>query len=138
MSMDAKLKHLEMIQNVISRMAGNLFYLKGWTITLVAALFALATTKDANPLYSIVAFVPVYVFWILDGYFLSLERSFRGLYDEVRKLDPKNIDFSMNPSKYQAYPENSWLASMCRPSLVWFYLPLVIAIDLLMWKLLTT
>jgi hypothetical protein len=135
--MEAKLKYLEMIQNVISRMAGNLFYLKGWTITLVTALFALATTKDANPAYSIVAFVPVYVFWILDGYFLSLERSFRSLYDDVRKLDPKDIDFSMNPSKYQAYPENSLMTSMCRPALVGFYLPLLIATDLLMWKLLT-
>ena len=136
--MDAKLKHLELIQNVISRMAGNLFYLKGWTITLVTALFALATTKGANPLYPIIAFLPVCVFWILDGYFLSLERSFRALYDEVRKRDPTDIDFSMNPSKYQTDPENSWITSMCRPALVWFYLPLIIAMLLLMWKLLTT
>jgi hypothetical protein len=46
--MENKRKHLEMIQGVINRMARNLFFLKGWTTTLIAALFALAA-KDANP-----------------------------------------------------------------------------------------
>ena len=40
-----KLKHLEFIQAAINRMAGNLFMLKGWSVTLIAALFALAA-KD--------------------------------------------------------------------------------------------
>ena len=40
--MEKKLKHLEFIQGAVGRMASNLFLLKGWTITLIAALFALA------------------------------------------------------------------------------------------------
>ena len=43
-----KHKHLEFVQAAVNRMAGNLFLLKGWSITLIAALFALAA-KDANP-----------------------------------------------------------------------------------------
>ena len=39
--MNNKLKHLEFIQRVINRMASNLFFLRGWTVTLIAALFAL-------------------------------------------------------------------------------------------------
>jgi len=39
--MENKRKHLEFIQGVITRMAGNLFFLRGWTITLLAALLAL-------------------------------------------------------------------------------------------------
>ncbi|MEN9881470.1 MAG: hypothetical protein RLZZ308_653 [Candidatus Parcubacteria bacterium] len=35
-----KRKYLEFIQNAISRMSSNLFYLKGWTITLIAGLYA--------------------------------------------------------------------------------------------------
>lgn len=136
--MTAKLKHLEMIQGVITRMAGNLFFLKGWSITLVVGLFALAASKDGNPAYSIVAFLPVFVFFILDGYFLSMERSFRDLYDDVRKRDPKDIDFAMNPAPYKkANPRNGWIASLCSPTLLWFYLPTVIAMLLLMWKLYT-
>ena len=136
--MEAKIRHLEMIQTVIARMASNLFFLKGWSITLVVGLFALAASKGANPLFSIVAFLPVFVFWILDGYFLSMERSFRGLYDDVRKRDPKDIDFAMNPAPYKAAdPRNGWIASLCSQTLLWFYTPIVVAMLLLMWKLLT-
>ncbi len=34
-------KHLEFLQAVITRMAGNSFLIKGWSVTLVAALLAL-------------------------------------------------------------------------------------------------
>jgi len=32
-------KHLELIQAVITRMAGNSFLIRGWSVTLVSALF---------------------------------------------------------------------------------------------------
>jgi len=83
MALENKLKHLEFIQSVISRMSGNSFLLKGWSVTLVAALFALAA-KDSDRKYIVVAYFPVLVFWILDAYFLSQERLFRNLYDSVR------------------------------------------------------
>lgn len=44
---EKKLKHLEFLQNVITRMNSNSFMIKGWAITLVSALFVLAA-KDAN------------------------------------------------------------------------------------------
>ena len=34
--MENKRAHLEMIQAVITRMAGNSFLIKGWSVTLVA------------------------------------------------------------------------------------------------------
>lgn len=38
--MDNKLKHLELIQGVINRMASNSFKLKGWAVTLASGIFA--------------------------------------------------------------------------------------------------
>ena len=35
--MESKIAHLEMVQAVITRMAGNSFLIKGWSVTLVAA-----------------------------------------------------------------------------------------------------
>ena len=64
--MENKRKHLELIQNVISRMAKNSFMLKGWAVTLVAGIFALSG-KDTNKLYFLVAYIPVIVFWGLDA-----------------------------------------------------------------------
>ena len=95
--MEAKLKHLEIIQGVINRMANNAFLLKGWTVVLVSALFALAA-KDSNKLYIYLAYFPTIAFWILDGYFLWQERLYRKLYDKVRKMSPSDIDFSMDTS----------------------------------------
>lgn len=59
--MDNKINHLQMIQGVISRMTSNSFSLKGWAVTLVAGIFALAS-KDADKMYFIVAYIPIVVF----------------------------------------------------------------------------
>jgi hypothetical protein len=122
--MENKRKHLEFIQGAINRMAGNLFFLRGWTITLIAALFAFFV-KDANTDFIFVVYFPVIIFWILDGYFLSQERLFRALYNHVRKLDEKEIDFSMNTSEYNEDKRNGWIYSMFSSTLLLFYLPLV-------------
>lgn len=129
--MENKRQHLEMIQGVINRMAGNLFFLKGWAITLIAALLALSA-KDTNPKYIFIAYLPVIIFWILDGYFLSQERLFRDLYDDVRKLDEKDIDFSMDTRKHKKNKRNGWLRSMFSPTLLWFYLSLIVVMLFIM------
>jgi len=118
--MDNKRKHLEFLQGAINRMAGNLFLLKGWTITLIAALFALSA-KDSNKAYVLVAYFPALVFWILDGYFLSQERRFRALYDHVRKLDDGQIDFSMDTAPFKNQPRNTWAGAMLSATLVTYY-----------------
>jgi hypothetical protein len=95
--MEAKFKHLEFIQGVINRMGFNSFILKGWTITLVAALFALAQ-KETNSVSMCLAYFPTVIFWLLDSYYLWQERLFRKLYDKVRLMNESQIDFSMNTS----------------------------------------
>lgn len=130
--MENKQKHLEFIQAVINRMAGNSFLLKGWAITLVAALFALSA-KDTNQSYIFIAYFPVIIFWILDGYFLSQERLFRNLYNHVRKLDEKEIDFSMDTSEYRKEKKNSWLYSIFSVTLRFFYISLVVVMLLVLY-----
>ena len=79
--MDNKIKHLEMIEAIIERMANNSFLLKGWAITLVVALFALAD-KQYEQRYILIAFLPIIFFWFLDSYYLSLEKKYRELYGD--------------------------------------------------------
>ncbi len=126
--MENKRKHLEMIQAVISRMAGNLFFLRGWTITLITGIFAIALSKDASKGYFLLAYFLLAVFWVLDGFFLSQERRFRSLYDHVRKLDENEIDFSMNTRNYKSRWRNRWFGAMVSSTLLWFYVPLALAI----------
>ena len=132
--MENKRKHLEFIQGTINRMTGHLIFLRGWTITLIAALLALFV-KVTNHNYIYVVYFPVIIFWILDGYFLSQERLFRALYDHVRKLGEKKIDFSMDTSEFKQDKKNSWVFSIFSSTLLFFYLPLL-AIVLLITHLL--
>jgi hypothetical protein len=98
--MESKIAHLEMIQGVINRMAGNSFLIKGWSVTMVSALFALAAA-GSNPLFAYLAYFPALAFWALDAYFLRQERLFRKLYHHVRALPETAIDFSMNTSPFE-------------------------------------
>ena len=127
-----KHKHLEFIQAAVNRMAGNLFLLKGWSITLTAALFALAA-KDANKSYVLIAYFPLLIFWCLDGYFLSQERRFRALYDQVRKLDDSEIDFSMDTRPFNDDPRKSWVGAFLSHTLVIYYAGLAIVMLVLMY-----
>jgi hypothetical protein len=87
------------LQATIARMGQNSFLVKGWSTTLVAALFALAA-KDSNPNYGFIAFSSIPVFWWLDGLFLATEKRFRELYDQVSRKDEAQIDFTMDPLEF--------------------------------------
>jgi len=129
--MENKLKHLELIQNIISRMASNSFLLKGWSVTLVSALFALAA-KDQHLAFVYLAYFPAIAFWILDGYFLWQERLFRALYDQVRiETDDKKIDFSMN-TKHLLKNVSSWIEIMFSSTLLIFHGAIIVSIILVM------
>ncbi len=124
--MEEKLKHLELVQGVISRMASNSFMLKGWAVTLVAGIFALAA-KDADRLYFIVAYIPILIFWGLDSYYLLQERLYRSLYDKVRNTQSDKIDFSLKAT-YEEFCSKKNCYSNCFLSVteLGFYFPLAI------------
>lgn len=124
--MENKRKHLEFIQNIISRMAGNLFFLRGWTITLIAALLALFARGNNSNYIIYFLIVLTLVFWVLDGYFLSQEHLYRDLYNHVRKLKEEEIDFSMDTSEYKKFKKSTLIYSMFSSTLLVFYLPLII------------
>jgi len=116
------IKHLEFIQNVITRMGGNSFLVKGWMITLVSALFALAS-KDADSRYSVITCLVIPAFWLLDAYYLSRERQYRGLYDVVRFRSATH--FSMDTRKH-AKEKNTWVRSFFSATLLAFYVPVIL------------
>lgn len=117
--MESKFKHLEFIQSVLNRFNGNCFLIKGWCVTLVAALFALAA-KDANERYLLITYIATIVFWVLDAYYLSQERQYRQLYEEVSQRQPDQIDFNMNASRY-CKGKCTWLSSSIAKTLLIFY-----------------
>ena len=127
---DQKQKHLEMIQSVTTRMATNSFMIKGWSITLVSALFALAA-KDADNRYVLISYFPIAMFWFLDGYFLFQERAFRKLYDLVRMNQSSTSDFSMDTSNLNT-GDATWSASIISRTLRIFYGTMLLTICIIM------
>lgn len=122
--MEKKLKHLEFLQLVITRMNVNSFLIKGWTVTLVAALFAFAA-KDTNIKYVLITYISTPLFWYLDGYYLSIERQYRDLYNVVKDKDESQIDFDLNASSFNS-AKNTWYSCMFSKTLFIFYGTLIL------------
>ena len=72
--------HLTIMQGVIQRMAESGRSCKVWCVTLVAATLVLVA-RTGEPRHALVALAPTVLFYLLDAYYLTLERRFRNSYD---------------------------------------------------------
>lgn len=72
--------HLNVTECVIQRMASNSASCKAWCITLVSAILVIVADKG-KPQYALIAIIPTVLFFILDAYYLALERMFRQAYN---------------------------------------------------------
>lgn len=90
---EARIRHLELVQGVISRLGTNSFLVKGWAITVSGAFLGFAITEKKWGL-AVISLQTTVLFWGLDAYFLRAERLFRALHDEVltEKVPPFSMD----------------------------------------------
>jgi hypothetical protein len=100
-------------------MAANSFVLKGWSVTLVTGLFALAADGGRGE-YAALGLVPAVSFWWLDAYYLRLERLFRKLHDDVRHGGLASDLYSMSVAKYDR-DVASTARIMWSPSVRWLH-----------------
>lgn len=133
-------KEVEIIQGIINRMAYNSFLIKGWTITLVVGTLLLKGDK-----YQVlIAFIPLICFWILDAYFLRMERLYRKLYEWVinNRLKTEEYLFNMDVSRFEkevdSLPKTMFWKPMGKkvPTLLIFYGTIAILIIIYLFILL--
>ena len=72
---EAVIKHIELYQGIITRMAGNSAACKTWGIPLIAALLGFVI-EDKNYYLALLALLTIPVLYFLDSYYLMLENSF--------------------------------------------------------------
>ena len=127
-SEESKIRHLEAIQAVISRMANTSLAIKFLTGTITSAIIVnLSNINTSVPCWMLLAGVlPGLIFCVLDAMYLRQEQMFRKLYDAAR-LGKVNDPFSMNFIKYGGHPP-SLFKIICSWSVIWFYFVNVVAV----------
>lgn len=111
-------KEVDIIEDIVRRMAYNSFLIKGWTITLVVITLLL----KGIPIQTFIAFIPLLTFWFLDAYYLQQERLYRRLYVWVcvNRMNTSDHLLSMNAYRF-ATEEKSKFQIMFSISLLPFY-----------------
>lgn len=121
--MEDRRLYLELIQAIITRMNNNSFLIKGWAITLITGIFAVAISSGKYDIFYLSFFI-VLMFWFLDGYYLYQERLYRGLYNHVR-LNKAAANYDLDARLYKS-KKNSWLYSTFSLTLFVFYCSLLL------------
>lgn len=123
--MDLRVKQLEMIQALVTRMANYSASVKGYCLTLVVAIVGASVTLKCYGVLP-VALMVVVVLALLDGRYLQNERRFRAKFDVVRSGDWGGMpNFDVAPVGAASHPFWEVILSW---SIVWFYGTLLICI----------
>jgi hypothetical protein len=118
---DLRARHLELIQAVISRLAGNASTLKNYAVTLATAVCGLAVALKEPSVMALVL-LPIFALALLDGKYLYLERRFRRLYEQVRsEMWASMPTFGMDTSTITGV---DFLGTLFSWSVLGFYFPL--------------
>src|SRR5215467_10173513 len=74
--------HLNMLQAIVTRLAGNSAQCKTWCVTIVSALFGLAGATKSGRI-AVAAIIPILVFGFVDAAYLANEKAYRDLYNRI-------------------------------------------------------
>lgn len=115
---EVQFREINLIQDVIKRMANNSFLIKGWAVTLVVITMLLRGTNTQI----LIAFIPVIAFWILDAYYVRQERMYRELYKWVitNRLSSNEHMYDLNARRFEN-DVDSIPATMISITLLCFY-----------------
>lgn len=117
-----------MIQDIVDRHARSSFLLKGWSVTLISAVYLLATRSEYPATAMAIAVLPSLSFWGLDAYYLRQERLFRALYDHVRQAEePCGGRFTLDTRPYHDAVQK-WHRTIFSCSIMCFHLTIFISI----------
>ncbi len=102
--------HLNMLQAVIARLAGNSVQCKTWCLAIVSALFGFAGAMKSDAILA-AAIIPIAIFGLVDAAYLAQEKAYRELFnslaDKIRNntyslLDSFNLKAPANGGHYIA------------------------------------
>lgn len=130
-----KLGYLQLIQEPICRMSTISAIFKGFAATIVAGISGISY-EDVDIVVLGLSFLPVFIFTIIDIYYLSLERKFRFLYNEVAN-DRRNIDYSLKITltKEESKTAKATIWECIKSPSIWLFYPILIIILIIVFVL---
>ncbi len=110
-------------------MASNSSSCKTWCITIVSAILVANADKKV-PDNTVICFIPILLFFMLDTYYLALEKGFRNIYTSfVDKLHSHNLlSTDLYVIKLEDTTINLFIGSLKSFSIMPFYLILAIMV----------
>lgn len=135
----AKVAALTNLQSIITRMASNSQLMKTWAITIVTGFIAIKSTLGGLGCLSyVVPLLLCFCFSYLDSYYLSQERIFRCVYNELASIvvgsSHNYLNFSPEVKKHKDEEKNSVRNCYKSPSILYFYAPLAFISTIILMK----
>jgi len=122
-----RIAHLAMLQGVIARMGSNSFTLKALAATFgSAAIAVMASAQKPSPHYAVAAVVPIVIFWLMDAQYLRYERSYRKLFERVRRGEEVEA-YDLNAEPFMSETGHV-LKLAVTGSVAWFYVAILISL----------
>lgn len=127
----AKVASLTNLQSIITRMGSNSQLMKTWVITVVTGFIAIKTAIGGLGFFSyLVPMLVCFIFSYLDSYYLSQERIFRHVYNDIASIlvggECNYFDLKDKIEKQLINKDNSIIVCYKSNSIMFFYIPLVI------------
>jgi hypothetical protein len=125
---ELRIKELEMVQAIITRLAGYGAVIKNWCITVTTGVCGFAISQH-KPAVILLAFLPIIVFSILDAEYLRAERRYRAVFNRLRSEDWNDMPTfdlraaAASPIEF-ANAYGSW-------SILSFYLPIALGVAIM-------
>lgn len=116
-----------MLQGIIARMGSNSFTLKALSATFgSAAIAVMATAQNPSSHYAFAALVPIIIFWLMDAQYLRYERSYRKLFERVRRGEEVDA-YDLNAEPFMSETGHVFKLAVTG-SVAWFYVAILISL----------
>lgn len=125
-----RLGYLNIIQEIISRLASSAAVVKGAGVTVLAAMLAYASSNGAANFHWWLFLFPGFIFMAFHAYFLQRERAFRKLYNQAAAKPLEDVvSLVIDTASIQAVKEG-FCEILFKKSVFNFHVPLNIFVIL--------
>lgn len=131
-------QYINLLQENINRMSSNSSNCKSWMLTIVSAILALGVSNEGLQNWAHLAFLPAILFYLLDSFYLGVERRFISVENDFIEAVKKGKDeeellfaFKKGGKCYTNFL--NMIKALFSISTVLFYVPVILFVSYLKW-----